>query len=146
MCVKKFIFSKFAGLEAYSWQLYYQMNSSMSKHSPPHVLNTCGKPWVTWGHIFLYQITFSRNHAGIYSLFSNSRGSNKEGVGNLDIFFNVRGRGVIMMSSWWKHQRYAKIEGNRGGWRGLEDIFPSFKKHSICMFPNKSFVFVPLQS
>ena len=27
MCVKKFIFSKFAGLEAYSRQLYYQMNS-----------------------------------------------------------------------------------------------------------------------
>ena len=27
MCVKKFIFSKFAGLEAYSRQLYYRMNS-----------------------------------------------------------------------------------------------------------------------
>ena len=51
-----------------------------------------------------------------------------------------------MMSSWWKHQRYAKIEGKRGRWRGLEDILPSFKKHSICMFPNKSFVFVPLES
>ena len=28
MCVKKFIFSKFGGLQAYGWQLYYQMNSS----------------------------------------------------------------------------------------------------------------------
>ena len=28
MCLKKFIFSKFAGLEAYSGQLYYQINSS----------------------------------------------------------------------------------------------------------------------
>ena len=27
MCVKKFIFSKFAGLQTYSQQLYYQMNS-----------------------------------------------------------------------------------------------------------------------
>ena len=27
MCVKKFIFSKFAGLQAYNWQLYKQMNS-----------------------------------------------------------------------------------------------------------------------
>ena len=27
MCVKKFIFSKFAGLEAYSRQFYYQINS-----------------------------------------------------------------------------------------------------------------------
>ena len=27
MCVKKFIFSKFGGLQAYSRQLYYQMNS-----------------------------------------------------------------------------------------------------------------------
>ena len=27
ICVKKFIFSKFAGLQAYSQQLYYQMNS-----------------------------------------------------------------------------------------------------------------------
>ena len=27
MCVKKFIFCKFAGLQAYSQQLYYQMNS-----------------------------------------------------------------------------------------------------------------------
>ena len=69
ICVKKFIFSKFTGLQAYSWQLYYQMNSIIgifrqyfkppmlppcidlsSPHhilkSPPpspHVLNTCGK-------------------------------------------------------------------------------------------------------
>ena len=28
MCLKKFIFSKFAGLEAYSGQLYYQINPS----------------------------------------------------------------------------------------------------------------------
>ena len=27
MCVKKFIFSKFAGLQNYCQQLYYQMNS-----------------------------------------------------------------------------------------------------------------------
>ena len=27
MCVKKFIFSKFADLQAYSRHLYYQMNS-----------------------------------------------------------------------------------------------------------------------
>ena len=27
MCVKKFIFSKFVGLQAYSLQLYYQMKS-----------------------------------------------------------------------------------------------------------------------
>ena len=82
MCVKKFIFSKFAGLQAYSRQLYYQMDSftgifwhhfklphapSMywleppikfeeptptpnpmegGGHSPPHVLNTCGKPCI----------------------------------------------------------------------------------------------------
>ena len=66
---KKFIFSKFAGLEAYIWQLYYQMNSftgifrqnftppphaspmywlkpphRILKSPPPYVLNTCGKP------------------------------------------------------------------------------------------------------
>ena len=28
--MKKFIFSKFRGLQAYSWQLYYQMNSFRS--------------------------------------------------------------------------------------------------------------------
>ena len=73
ICVKKFIFSKFAGLRAYSHQLYYQMNSftgffdsilspppmlpqciDLSTppppplvkfwRAPPHVLNTCGKP------------------------------------------------------------------------------------------------------
>ena len=40
MCVKKFIFSKFAGLQAYSRQLYYQMNSFTGffrQHfKPPH--------------------------------------------------------------------------------------------------------------
>ena len=44
ICVKKFIFSKFAGLQAYSRQLYYQMNSftgifrqylKPSSHAPP---------------------------------------------------------------------------------------------------------------
>ena len=64
ICVKKFIFSEFAGLKAYSWQLYYQINSFTGifwqhfkapppPHAPPmywlkppfHVLNTCGKPW-----------------------------------------------------------------------------------------------------
>ena len=47
MCVKKFIFSKFAGLQAYSQQLYYQMNSFTGfflQHlkppsRSPHVLN-----------------------------------------------------------------------------------------------------------
>ena len=67
--MKKFIFSKFAGLLAYSWQLYYQMNffkgifrqhlkppmlppcidlrppPSNFEESPPHVLNTYGKTW-----------------------------------------------------------------------------------------------------
>ena len=62
--MKKFIFSEFAGLKAYSWQLYYQINSFTGifwqhfkapppPHAPPmywlkppfHVLNTCGKPW-----------------------------------------------------------------------------------------------------
>ena len=65
--VKKFILSKFGGLQAYSWQLYYQMNSFtgifQQQHfklppcfdlssSPiklwgapsPYVFNTCGKP------------------------------------------------------------------------------------------------------
>ena len=65
-------FSKFAGLQAYSRQLYYQMNSVtgiFQQHfkppmlppcidlshphqilnSPsPHVLNTCGKPCIPW--------------------------------------------------------------------------------------------------
>ena len=70
ICVKKFVFSKFADLQTYSGQLYWQMNSftgifrlsppcidssrpppppppnlkealSMGGHSP-HVLNTCG--------------------------------------------------------------------------------------------------------
>ena len=67
MCVKKFIFRKFAGLQAYSLQLYYQMNSftgifrqhfkpsspmlapcidlSPPHQSPPRVLSTRGKPW-----------------------------------------------------------------------------------------------------
>ena len=74
MFAKKFIFSKFSGLETYSRQLYYQMNSFTSifqqhfkppPHAPPfidlspppphphqilksppspHLLNTCGKP------------------------------------------------------------------------------------------------------
>ena len=43
MCVKKFIFSKFAGLQNYSWQLYYQTNFFTdifrqyfkSSHAPP---------------------------------------------------------------------------------------------------------------
>ena len=64
MCVKKFIFSKFGDLQAYSWQLYYQMNcftGIFQQHfklppcfdliplpikfwgASPHVLNTCGK-------------------------------------------------------------------------------------------------------
>ena len=69
--VKKFIFSKFADLQAYSQQLYYQMNSTTGIfqqnfklplmlppcielsikfwRAPPHVLNTCGKPWVCCG-------------------------------------------------------------------------------------------------
>ena len=63
--MKKFIFSKFAGLQAYSQQLYYQMNSftgifrqhfkppmlppsidfsPSSNFEAPHVLNTCGNP------------------------------------------------------------------------------------------------------
>ena len=71
MCVKKFIFSKFGGLQAYSQQLYYQMNSftgifrqhfklspcspmfwlkppptPSNFEEPPHVRNSCGKPWV----------------------------------------------------------------------------------------------------
>ena len=45
MCVKKFIFSKFAGLQAYSHQLYYQMNSFTgffdSILSPPAMLPQC---------------------------------------------------------------------------------------------------------
>ena len=56
--VKKFIFSKFARLQAYIRQLYYQMNSftgifqlhfkppplSNFEEPPTHVLNTCEKP------------------------------------------------------------------------------------------------------
>ena len=74
MCVKKLIFSKFAGLEAHSRQRYYHMDSftgifrqhfkppSCSPHvltkpppsptnleEPPHVLNTCGKPCIGGG-------------------------------------------------------------------------------------------------
>ena len=44
-------FCKFAGLQVFSWQLYYQMNYftsifSTAFKSPhaPHVLKTCGKP------------------------------------------------------------------------------------------------------
>ena len=47
--MKKFIVSKFVGLQSYSRQLYYQMNSFTDifdniVRAPPHVLNTCGKP------------------------------------------------------------------------------------------------------
>ena len=45
ICVKKFIFSKFAGLLAYSWQLYNQMNSLTGifrQHfKPPPMLPSC---------------------------------------------------------------------------------------------------------
>ena len=47
MYVKKFIFSKFAGLQAYSRQLYYQMNSFTGifwqhlKPPPPPILLPC---------------------------------------------------------------------------------------------------------
>ena len=44
MCVKKFIFSKFAGLQAYSRQLYYQMNSFTGifrQHFKPPMLPPC---------------------------------------------------------------------------------------------------------
>ena len=44
MCVKKFIFSKFGGLQAYGWQLYYQMNSStgiFQQHFKPPMLPLC---------------------------------------------------------------------------------------------------------
>ena len=59
--MKKFIFTKFAGLQSYSWQLYSHNNSftdisqqhfippppilPMYRFKPPHVLNTSGKPW-----------------------------------------------------------------------------------------------------
>ena len=70
--MKKFIFSKFTGLQAYNQQLYYQMNcftgifqhhfkppphtppmywikppppSSIKFWRAPHYLSTCGKPW-----------------------------------------------------------------------------------------------------
>ena len=66
--MKKFIFSKFLGLQAYGRQLYYQMNSITGNYQqnfypppmlppcidlspppsnfeePPYVLNNCGKP------------------------------------------------------------------------------------------------------
>ena len=44
MCVKKFIFSKFAGLQNYSQQLYYQMNSFIGvfrQHFKPLMLPPC---------------------------------------------------------------------------------------------------------
>ena len=44
MCVKKFIFSKFAVLQAYSWQLYYQVNSFtgiLRQHFKPPMLPPC---------------------------------------------------------------------------------------------------------
>ena len=44
MCVKKFIFSKFAVLQAYSWQLYYQVNSFTGifrQHFKPPMLSPC---------------------------------------------------------------------------------------------------------
>ena len=66
ICLKKFIFSKFGGLQAYSRQFYHQMNSftgifwqyyklphappmfwleplPSNFEEPPHVRNTCGK-------------------------------------------------------------------------------------------------------
>ena len=42
--MKKFIFSKFAGLQAYSWQLSYQMNSFTGifwQHFKPPMLSPC---------------------------------------------------------------------------------------------------------
>ena len=46
MCVKKFIFSKFASLQAYSLQHYYQINSFtgiFQQHfkAPPSMLSPC---------------------------------------------------------------------------------------------------------
>ena len=44
MCVKKFIFSKFADLEAYSRQLYYRMNSVTGiywQYFKPPMVPTC---------------------------------------------------------------------------------------------------------
>ena len=44
MCVKKYIFSKFAGLQAYSQQRYYQMNSFtgiFQNHLKPLMLFPC---------------------------------------------------------------------------------------------------------
>ena len=44
ICVKKFIFSKFAGLQAYSRQLYYQVNSFtgiFQQHLLPPMLPPC---------------------------------------------------------------------------------------------------------
>ena len=44
MCVKKFTFSKFAGLQAYSQQLYYQMNfitGIFQQHFKPPKLPPC---------------------------------------------------------------------------------------------------------
>ena len=44
ICVKKFIFSKFTGLQAYSWQLYYQMNSIIGifrQYFKPPMLPPC---------------------------------------------------------------------------------------------------------
>ena len=65
-CVKKFIFSKFAGLQAHRRQLYYQMNSFtgiFKMHfkppmllpcidlSPPTIkFRPCGKPWKGGAH------------------------------------------------------------------------------------------------
>ena len=83
ICVKKFIYIKFGGLQVYSRQLYYQMDSftdMFQEHfkpaphphptppcsppsidlSPRHVLNTCGKPWLPQyfkGHEFIWRNT-----------------------------------------------------------------------------------------
>ena len=71
ICVKKFIFIKLAGLQAYSQQLYYQMNFTgifqqhlKTPHAPPcidlsHVLNTCGKPWQ---HLFTFLQTWCQQY------------------------------------------------------------------------------------
>ena len=46
--MKKFFFSKFGGLQAYSRQRFYQMNSfaGIFRQHFGHVCNTCGKPSV----------------------------------------------------------------------------------------------------
>ena len=97
--MKKFIFSTFAGLQTYSRQLYYQMNSFtgiFQKHlkpsmlppcidlsPPPHVHNTCGKPCSIKCNSFILKCF-------IQFTCTNLDGSQREGIIFL-ICFRKRG-------------------------------------------------------